>query len=226
MGSVSRAPHRTRAVLSRPERLPNALTVLCDVQYITRRSIMASWSHTWGTTAAERASRFPCDDLIARPDASYYRGVTIHAPPAVTFRWLCQLRVAPYSYDWIDNRGRRSPQHLTPGLEHLQLGQDVMTIFELVDFAPDRHLTMRIKRTGTAQGAFGDIAVSYLLVADGARACRLLVKLVARYPRGLRGHIMRRLLPWGDLVMMRRQLLNLKRLAERTTADAARRLNG
>jgi hypothetical protein len=28
------------------------------------------------------------------------------------------------------------------------------------------------------------------------------------------GALMRQLLPWGDLVMMRRQLLNLKALAE------------
>ena len=177
---------------------------------------MASWSHTWGTTEAERAYPFPCDDLIARPDAAYYRGVTVDAPPAVTFRWLCQMRVAPYSYDWIDNRGRRSPQQLTPGLDGLQLGQDVMTIFELADFALDRHLTIRIKPNGAASRVFGDIAASYCLVADGPHRCRLLVKLVVRCPRGLRGRVMRALLPCGDLVMMRRQLLNLKRLAEQT----------
>jgi hypothetical protein len=44
----------------------------------------------------------------------------------------------------------------------------------------------------------------------------LLVKLLVKHPRGLYGTLMRIVLPWGDLVMMRRQLLNLKRLAEAT----------
>ena len=49
---------------------------------------------------------------------------------------------------------------------------------------------------------------------EGAERCRLVVKLVVRYPGGVTGTLMRQLLPWGDLVMMRRQLLNLKGLAE------------
>lgn len=40
------------------------------------------------------------------------------------------------------------------------------------------------------------------------------MRFAVRYPRSPIGGAMRVLLPPGDLVMMRRQLLNLKRLAE------------
>ena len=44
---------------------------------------------------------------------------------------------------------------------------------------------------------------------------------MVKHPRGLYGALMRTVLPWGDLIMMRRQLLNLKRLAEETELSAA-----
>ena len=140
--------------------------------------------------------------------------MTVHAPPATLFRWLCQLRAAPYSYDWIDNWGRRSPRQLIPGLENLEIGQTMMTIFDLIDFEKDRHVTCRIKPRSPGSRLFGDVVVSYLIIPRSDRESRLLAKLRVGYPCGLRGSLMRLVLPPGDLVMMRRQLLNLKRLAE------------
>lgn len=171
-------------------------------------------SHTWGTTTKERQLVFPCDRIISNPDDSLFRGLTINAPQEIVFRWLCQMRIAPYSYDWIDNGGRKSPRELTPGTENLAVGQDVMRIFDLIDFERGRQLTLRVKPNSRAARSFGDIAVSYLIVPSGTDSCRLLVKLIARYAPGLRGRFMAGLLPWGDLVMMRRQLLNFKELAE------------
>ena len=179
---------------------------------------MASISQTWGTEAQERELIYPCDRFMPQPEAALFRGVTINAPAEIVFRWLCQMRVAPYSYDWIDNSGRQSPRELTPGLENLSVGQDVMRIFNLVDFERDRQLTLRLKPRSSFSRTFGDIAVSYVIVPSSFRSCRLLVKLIAIYPPGTKGSFMRAFLPWGDLVMMRRQLLNFKQLAEQTDA--------
>lgn len=175
----------------------------------------ASVAYTWGTTAEERSLAFPCDRFLNRPDAACYRGVSVNAPSEVMFRWLCQLRVAPYSYDWIDNLGRKSPQQLTPGLDQLEIGQRVM-IGPLVEFERDRQATVVMRSR-----LWGNLAVTYLVVAHSPDRCRLLVKLVFKCPPGPIGWIERLLLPWGDLVMMRRQLLNLKELAERTARAGA-----
>jgi hypothetical protein len=168
-----------------------------------------SVASTWGTTAEERALPFPCDRHLERGDAAYYRGVTIEATPSIVFLWLCQMRVAPYSYDWIDNFGRKSPQTLTPGLDELVIGQRAM-IAPLVEFERDRHLTVLMRSR-----LWGQMAVTYMIVAQSLDRCRVLVKLLVKYPLGLIGWIERLVLPWGDLIMMRRQLLNFKALAER-----------
>lgn len=166
----------------------------------------------WGSSAEERARPYPCDGLIEGPCESLFRAVDVEAPQEVVFRWLCQLRAAPYSYDKLDNFGRRSPQELTPGLEHLAVGQRVMTIFRLVEFEPGESLTLLHRG-----GLFGRVACTYRARRMDEERSRIVVKLCwlgAR--RGLFWRLERALLFPGDLLMMRRQLLNLKQLAERT----------
>jgi hypothetical protein len=134
----------------------------------------------------------------------------------VVFRWLCQLKVAPYSYDLIDNGGRRSPHHLVPGVERLVIGERVL-VFTLASFEVGEHLTIAAR----GHRAFGDVAISYVVVPHGQGRSRLIAKLVTTPVGGLLGAVMRRVLPAGDLVMMRRQLLNLKALAEAQATDPA-----
>ena len=169
-----------------------------------------SIAHEWGSTPTDRAMDFACDRWLDQPDDVMYRAVDVAASPPTVFRWLCQLRVAPYSYDWIDNWGRESPRTLTPGVDELAVGQRVM-IFELVEFERDRHLTL-VLRDG--RGLFGDVAITYLVAPEADGTSRLVAKLLVRYPPGLYGWLASIWLPWGDLVMMRKQLLNLKSLAE------------
>jgi hypothetical protein len=164
-----------------------------------------SFIRTWGSTAAERAETFPCDRWIEQPYQSLFRAVDVDAPVEHTFRWLCQLRVAPYSYDWIDNLGHHSPRERNPANEQLAKGQRWMTIFRLVEYELNRHLTLVIDRTKV----FGTVVVTYDL-RPTPTGSRLVVKLNIRVATPMHW-----ILAPGDLIMMRKQLLNLKHLAER-----------
>jgi hypothetical protein len=149
--------------------------------------------------------------MVEVPRRTLFRAVDVDAPRAVTFRWLCQLRIAPYSYDWIDNFGRRSPQKLIDGVDALAVGQRVMRIFRLAAFDRPRHITL-VLDDGPARRFFGDLAGTYEVVPR-SDASRIVVKLVVGHPGRPFGWTAP-LLPWGDLVMMRKQLLTLKALAE------------
>jgi len=56
-----------------------------------------SLASVWDSTPEERRMRFPCDRYLSGIDGENFRTTAVGAPPAVLFRWLCQLKVAPYT---------------------------------------------------------------------------------------------------------------------------------
>ncbi|MFQ4146856.1 hypothetical protein U2718_032275 [Chlorogloeopsis sp. ULAP02] len=168
---------------------------------------------------------FPCDRYIENSDEAYFRAINVKASERILFRWLCQLKVGSYSYDWIDRLERMffpvqnsileppSPKQLIPGVENLALGQRVMGIFKLVEFEKNQHLTI-VMDDERAIDMFGNIAASYVIFPITENSCRLILKGHIQYPRNNFWSWIRYVLPWGDLVMMRQQFLRLKSLAE------------
>lgn len=167
----------------------------------------------WNVTAAEIAASYPCDRLVGTPVRRLTRGIDVDAPAAVVFRWLCQLRVAPYSYDWIDNLGRQSPRVLTPGADRLAVGQSFL-IARIDEFARNDHISGRAMPV--AARLFGVAAVTYRVRSHSPQTSRLVVRLLIHEPLTRVQQIRWWLLGWGDLIMMRKQLITLKALAEQT----------
>ena len=167
---------------------------------------------TVGVTEEEVTRHYPCDDVVPSPGLEVWRGVTVHATPAALWPWVAQIQSAPYSYDWIDNLGHRSPQRLldapppVPGEHFTRTGNRPQG--RLLSLEPQVHYTGRIL------GA----VMSYVLdPADDSRT-RLLLKVVMK-----RRSLITPFISIGDLVMARRQLLNLKRLAEDSAASKGSR---
>jgi hypothetical protein len=159
----------------------------------------------WGVSDLEVARPYACDSFVASPSLRAWRGVHVGAPPPVVWRWVTQVRLAPYSYDLIDNLGRRSPRE-PAGLPEPVVGEPFTTaggrrLGRIVAVDPGEQLT------ATIMGAF----MSYAVVPAAHDTTRLLLKVVMRTNRLLAFG-----LTLGDLVMARRQLLNLKHLAERS----------
>ncbi|QXV59153.1 hypothetical protein [Amycolatopsis sp. TNS106] len=165
----------------------------------------------WGATPEERRRAQPADTLLDGPVAHFDRAITVHAPAALAYRWLCQISVAPYSYDLLDNWGRRSPSTLTPGAGELAPG-DKLIVFELTEVEPGYQLTGRT--FAESEKVFGQVAATYSVEPIDERSCRMLCRIIVT-SKGFRGRLKEFLLGWGDLVMMRKQLLTLKRYAER-----------
>ena len=85
-------------------------------------------------------------------------------------------------------------------------------VFEIVEFEDDRHITGGV--TEEFRSIYGPLAVSYTVRPIDSGHTRLVVKLDVGAV-GLKERIRRFIMVWGDLIMARKQLLTLKRLAER-----------
>jgi hypothetical protein len=99
-----------------------------------------------------------------------------------------------------------------PGADVIHVGQRLLGLFEVVDVRPGEHVTVRSLPRATR--LFGPLGMTYAVEPLSAVRSRLVCRVLAGTPTPaarLRGLV----LAWGDLVMMRKQLLTWKQLAER-----------
>lgn len=157
----------------------------------------------WGVTHSEVAQRYPCDDLAPENPLYLWRGITVQAPAAAVWPWLCQLRLAPYSYDLLDNLGRRSPRQLR-SLPDPQPGEPFSRLAGRFEVGRVQSVVTGKHITAAIAGA----VMSYVLNPQDA-STRLLLKIVLDRAHWCAGPV-----ALGDWPMARRQLKNLKRLAE------------
>ena len=170
----------------------------------------------WGATDEEAARALPGDEVVARPTFNATRALTVEARPEDIWPWLVQMgfhRAGWYSYDWIDNGGRPSAERIIPDLQEVHVGDylpmraDGKVGVWVKDFDPDRWLLWWDKK--------GDTTWLWQLDPLDARHTRLISRLRMRYHWTSPGMLLLLLVDVGDVIMMRKCMLGIKRRAER-----------
>ena len=171
----------------------------------------------WGATDEEVNGRVAGDDLVPNARLVATRAITVAAPPADVFPWLRQMgfgRAGWYSYDMLDNLGRRSARRIHPEWQTLQTGDSIPG--GPVDFVadvvePPHALVLRLgpSRDGSQRIFF---SLAYEL-RDHHKGTRLVTRVRARVDAPAGRIVERVILGPSDGIMVRRQLLNIARRA-------------
>lgn len=173
----------------------------------------------WGSTDAEIASTMQGDDLIDRRAVQATRSITVHAGAEVIFDFIAQMgfgRAGWYSYDLIDNLGRRSATQVNPAWLVTAAGESVPGgpiefVAPIVD-RPDAFVLQVPQRR--VAGHTLDFTLAYALVPEPSTGSTRVVTRVRIAIEGPAGPALEQGLLFGDGVMVRKQLLGLRDRAE------------
>src|SRR5215472_16059958 len=76
-------------------------------------------------TPVEAAKALLGDDLIPQPIGSMNHAITIRRQPRDVWPWLVQMgagRAGWYAYDFVDNCGQPSAEHILPEYQKIEVG--------------------------------------------------------------------------------------------------------
>ena len=185
----------------------------------------------WGTIGTEASDPFPGDDLVPEPKWSYTLGVSIDAPPESVWPWIAQIgqgRGGFYTYQTLENmvgcRIENTNEVLTDH-QHPAVGDAI----HLHHDAPP--LSIEIVEPPMTLVLFGSPADAGTNEIQGESSWQFVVKPVAGdgsrlLTRGRYNHAPNRRsrLAFGrfpmeviTFVMSRKMMLEIKRLAERSS---------
>jgi len=188
-----------------------SLIVLVFV-YLT---LFRPWQLRWGATDAEIKRSMPGDEIVGKPSFNATRAVTIHAPAQNIYPWIVQMgvtRAGWYSYDLLDNLGRRSAESILPEHQNIQVG-------DLIPLSPDGKQGMRVKYFRKNKWMLwwdekGDTSWVWEIHPEGEGSARLITRVRVKYRFFSPAILFNLLIEFFDILMMRKSMLGIKKRAE------------
>lgn len=192
----------------------------------------------WGAAATEIDAVYPGAELIPGGTRSATMAVMIDAPPSKVWPWLVQMgyrRGGWYSWDYLDNFGRRCADRIHPEWQNIKVGDMLVgpgasrmesESWQVAALVPERFFGLRAsfdlqhgRRFDPAKGRpryFTDSLWGFLLEPLPGDKTRLIVSGYWRLePRWLQPFASFAFLEWTHWIMQTKQFANIKLRAER-----------
>lgn len=191
----------------------------------------------WGATDDELREQYPGAEIIPGATRGATMAVTIDAPPSRVWPWLVQMGVDRggwYSWDRLDNFGRRSTDRIHPEWQAIALHDRLTAMpdgsewWEVAALEPERFLGLRMSvdlrgrpfNTASPPRFYTDSTWGFQLKELPGDRTRLVVSgYWAFRPRWLQPILSVLFLEPSHWVMQTRQFANLKRRVERQTRE-------
>ena len=177
----------------------------------------------WGAPPEEIQSPVVGDDLCPNATLIATRSITISAPPQEVFPWIRQMgfgRAGWYSYDWLDNLGRKSATTIHDEWQTVEAGDKVPSgpiSFTAAIVEAPRHFVLEIKSLGKKSPKL-HFTLAYEL-RDDPQGTRLVTRMRSHANFPLGSLFEKLVLGPGDGFMLRRQLLTIRKNASKVSHE-------
>jgi hypothetical protein len=171
------------------------------------------WALTWGSTVEEIARPMPGDEVLERPTFNATRAVTIDATPEEIWPWIVQIgyrRAGFYSYDALDNDGIPSAERILPEFQRLEVGDTIPLSASAEVRVTELEAPSSMVLVFEVEGTWSNATWVWGLYPEDASHTRLVTRLRAN-PTGVASRVF---LDLGEIIMMRKCMLGIKRRAE------------
>jgi len=165
----------------------------------------------WGASDEDVRRTMPGDEVLGAGASTTTRAISIAARPEDVFPWLVQIgygRGGWYSYDWIDNDGEPSVDHIDPALRSV--------VGDRIEMMPGMGPVIRTIEPDHVIVSGGDAdswCLSVERTDDGKT--RLVSRWRQDWPRSPATYVWIALADPGAFIMERKMLRTIRDLAER-----------
>jgi len=147
------------------------------------------------------------------------RRIEIKATASDIFIWLKQLRIAPYSYDFIDNRFKKSPDYIIQNLPPLKISTHFLLAFHITEFEENSFIAGRYCEpvNSPVNLYMKNMNVEYR-IEEKAENTILWCKIKGYFNTDISSRGFFFIFSVVNKIMTERQLSNIKKLSELTAA--------